>query len=419
MAKKPGEGTLIDIIFYSTNLQNMKKEVFRLLIWVALPLFFACAGEKDNKKDAGAPSEAAFVANPQPVAEQPVTTLSPGDVAPDFRLPGVDGKFYSLADFAGAEALVIIFTCNHCPTAQAYEDRIIAFVNDYKNKGVATVAISPNSPLGLLDEECGYSDLHDDFSHMVIRAQDRGFNFPYLYDGDNQAISIQYGPVATPHAFVFDKARKLTYVGRIDGSEKPGTAQAEDLRAAVDATLAGQPVANPVTKTFGCSVKWGWKLEYTEKFNQEWAARPVTLEELDEAEIRALIKNDTDKLRLINVWATWCGPCVIEYPDLVTIHRMFSGRDFEFISISADKLAQKDKALKFLTSKNSALQNFIFAKDDQYALIEAVDPNWNGALPYTLLVEPGGNIIYAHQGTIDPPAMKKLIVEHPMIGRYY
>jgi peroxiredoxin len=223
----------------------------------------------------------AFQANPRPVAEVDVQTLEIGAAAPDFRLPGADGRFHELADFDDSEVLAIIFTCNHCPTAQAYEERIKALVTDYKDRSVAVVAISPNSPLGLLLEELGYSDMGDTYEDNQTRAADHGFNFPYLYDGDNQQVSIQYGPAATPHAFVFDAERKLRYVGRLDGSEKPGTANAEDLRQAIDAILSGNQVENPVTKSFGCSTKWAWKLEWKEKVNREWGELPVTLEDIE------------------------------------------------------------------------------------------------------------------------------------------
>lgn len=377
------------------------------------------AAEKNKASGDPEKSEGQFTARPQEVPEQEVHTLELGAPAPGFNLPGVDGKFYQLSDFDEAEVLAIIFTCNHCPTAQAYEERIKKVAADYSDKGVALVAISPNSPIGLLPEECGYTDLGDTYEEMKIRARDHAFNFPYLYDGDTHSASIKYGPVATPHAFVFDKNRKLRYVGRIDDSEKPGTGRAEDLRNALDALLEGREVAVPETKTFGCSTKWAWKNEFAVQVNEKWAASPVSLEEIDEAGIRNLLANDSKKLRLINVWATWCGPCVIEYPELVLIHRMFMGRDFEFISLSADNPAQKEKALEFLEEKNSVLKNYIFSKNDKYALIEAIDPEWDGALPYTVLVEPGGRVVYRKQGPVDLLELKRAIVEHPMIGRYY
>ena len=119
-----------------------------------------------------------FVARPQAIPYQETPTLAIGSKAIDFKLPNYDGKFYSLKDFASAKVLVIIFTCTHCPTAQAYEDRMIKVTNDYKAKGVQVVAISPNSPNGLLLEELGYSDLNDDFENMKIRAKEKQYNFP-------------------------------------------------------------------------------------------------------------------------------------------------------------------------------------------------------------------------------------------------
>jgi len=360
-----------------------------------------------------------FIPDPQMVGEVEVQTLKIGAQAPDFRLPGVDGRFYQLSDFKDATALVILFTCNHCPTAQAYEARIKAIAEEYMGRSVALVAISPNSPLGLLLEELGYADMGDTYEDMQIRAGDAEYNFPYLYDGDTHEASLKYGPVATPHVFVFDKERKLRYTGRIDGSEKPGTANAEDLRGAIEAVLTGGSIAEPTTKAFGCSTKWAWKVDWKEKVEKDWREAPVELQGIGVDGVRALLANDTDKLLLVNLWATWCGPCIIEYPEFLRIHRMYKDRDFEFVSISADAPDQKDKVLKFLEKKDSAVRNFIFDLDDQYQLIEAVDPNWQGALPYTLLIEPGGKVIFSLQSTIDPLELKRKIVDHPLIGRYY
>lgn len=386
-----------------------------LLPAVTLSFLFSC-----NQAPNGQDGSQNFKPNPQQVAERPVKTLDIGAQAPDFKLPGVDGKYYSLADFRDASALVIVFTCNHCPTAQAYEDRVKSVAADYRGKGVALVAISPNSPLGLLYEELGYTDLNDDYEAMQQRAKDKQFDFPYLYDGDTQETSLLYGPVATPHAFVFDKQRKLVYQGRLDATEKPGTANAEDLRAALDAVLSGAAVANPVTKTFGCSTKWGWKLEYWEKAEQECKQRPVTLEKLDTTGVRKLVSNtDSGKLRLINVWATWCGPCVMEFPDFIVLQRMYGARDFEFVSLSADKPDKAPRALMFLQEKHAFCPNYIFDSEDKYALIESVDPQWEGALPYTILVEPGGKVIWKSMGTVNFPELKRIIVDHPMIGRYF
>ncbi|QMU27520.1 redoxin family protein [Adhaeribacter radiodurans] len=344
-------------------------------------------------------------------------TLEIGASAPDFSLPGVDGKTYSLKSFANAKILTIIFTCNHCPTAQAYEDRMKVLVTDYKNKGVAVVAVSPNYPQAVALDEMGYTDSGDSFEEMKIRAKDKGYNFPYLFDGETEIMSKAYGPMATPHVFVFDQQRKLQYTGRLDASEKPGSANAEDTRNALDALLAGKPVAVPKTKTFGCSIKWQEKSDWAKKAPLVWAKEPVDLTIIEEADLKALLKNDTDKVRLVNVWATWCGPCVAEMPEFVNINRMYRNREFEFITISADKPDKKDKALATLKRLQASNKNYLWSSEDKYKLIEAIDPQWQGALPYTLLIEPGGKVAYRTQGSIVPMEMKKMIVSK--IGRYY
>ena len=126
------------------------------------------------------------VNQPAIAAPDGFTELQIGDKAPDFDLPGVDGKRYSLKDFADAKLLLVVFTCNHCPTAQAYESRIMQLHADYKDKGVALVAISPNDDQALRLDELGYTDVGDSFDDMKVRANERGFTFPYLYDGETQ-----------------------------------------------------------------------------------------------------------------------------------------------------------------------------------------------------------------------------------------
>lgn len=392
-----------------------------------LPIFLliilaACSTENGNtveERETDSSAEAIFIAKPEEVPEQVVKTLELGMKAPDFKLPGTDGKFHALSDYDDKKVIAIVFTCNHCPTAQAYEERLKKIASDYSDQSFQLITISPNSPIGVLYEELGYSDLGDSYEDMKIRDEVQDFNFPYLYDGDNQKVSLAYGPAATPHCFVFDEERILQYVGRIDASEEPGTANAEDLRNAIEKLLANKAIAESSTKTFGCSTKWGWKTSLRIKADEDWKKKEVNLLECNLDELSKLVKNDSEKLRLINVWASWCAPCRIEYPEFIVIQRMFGARDFEFISVSADKMTKKDDALKFLKSAHSAVPNYIVTNDDKYALIEAIDPEWNGALPYTLLIEPGGIVVWQYQGEVDFQKLKRVIVDHPMIGRVY
>jgi peroxiredoxin len=343
-------------------------------------------------------------------------TLSIGATAPDFKLPGVDGREYSLKDFANTKVLVVIFTCNHCPTAQAYEDRIIKLATDYKDKGVPVVAISPNDPKAVRLDELGYTDLSDSFEEMKVRAKDRKFPLPYLYDGDTQKTALAYGVLATPHVFIFDQTRKLRYVGRIDDAEVKAV-KSHDGRNAIDALLAGKPVPVEKTRVFGCSTKWAEKQEDAKRALAKWDAEPVTLESLDEAALTKLVKNDTKKLLLINVWATWCGPCVAELPEFVTMNRMYGRRPFQLVTISLDDPQKEKETLKVLKEKHVAATNYRSAIKDRDHFADLLDKDWPGPVPYTLVIEPGGKVLYRKSGAVEPLAVKRAIVGY--LGRTY
>ncbi|MBN2476484.1 MAG: redoxin domain-containing protein [Pirellulales bacterium] len=349
-------------------------------------------------------------------APKEVKTLEIGAAAPDFELPGIDGKTYRLKDFADARVLVIVFTCNHCPTAQAYEDRLLRLHADYKARGVALVAVSPNDPRAVRLDELGYSDLGDSLDDMKVRAKDKGFAFPYLYDGDRQETSAAYGVLATPHVFIFDAQRKLRYVGRVDDSEV-GTVQSHDARNAIEALLAGRSVPVETTRVFGCSTKWSAKRKSAAEALKQWDAEAVSLDVIDQAGVKKSAANETKNLRLINVWATWCIPCVEELAELVTIHRMYRNRRFEMITISLDGAKNRERALEFLTKQHVSAKNYVFGSASYDELAESLDPKWPGPVPYTLLIAPGGKIIYRKHDAFDPLEVKKAIVEH--LGRTY
>jgi len=350
-------------------------------------------------------------------ASEKVETLRIGQRAPDFNLPGVDGRNYKLADFADADVLVVIFTCNHCPTAQAYEERIKKMAADYKNKGVAVVAISPNDPRAVRLDELGYSDMGDSLEDMKIRAKDMGYNFPYLYDGDNQRVSLAYGPARTPHVFIFDRQRKLRYVGRIDDSEKPKRVKSSDARNAIEALLKGRKVPVETTGTIGCSIKWASKRESAKQSFERWAKESVAVETVDAKSIKELIKNDSGKLRLVNVWASWSGPSVKQLQEFVTMNRMYRKRDFELITISADSPSRRNRVLSSLKKQQVSCKNYLFNSEDEYQLMAAVDKDLLGGIPYTILIQPGGKVIYRRVGIIEPLELKKAIVGY--VGRYY
>ena len=343
-------------------------------------------------------------------AETKTEPLAIGAAAPDFKLPGVDGRDWSLADLAEAKVLAVVFTCTHCPTAQSYEERLKKIVEDYKGRGVSVVAISPNDPKSVRLDELGYTDLGDSFDDMKIRAKDKAFNFPFLYDGDTETVSRAYGPIATPHVFVFDAERKLRYAGRIDDAERESLVKVRDLRNALDALLAGRQPEVAQTRVFGCSIKWAGKADQVKAWLDKAAQEPVAVELADADALKALRKGNGSKMRLVNFWATWCGPCVTEFPELVEIFRMYRGREFEIVTVSANYPDEKAEVLKFLTKQQASMKNLLWNSDDKNALMDAFEPKWQGGLPYTMLLSAKGEVLFQKDGAIDSLELKRAIV---------
>jgi peroxiredoxin len=335
--------------------------------------------------------------DPQPKA------LEIGDAAPDFSLPGVDGKTWTLADFASSKLLVVAFMSNHCPTAQAYEERLKKLVADYKPKGVGVVAIQPNSPKGLRLDELGYTEYGDTFEEMKLRAREQAFNFPYVDDGDSQKVSRAYGCKATPHVFLFDGGRKLRYAGRIDDSEYPENVKVSDLRNALDAALAGKEIDVPMTKTFGCSTKWASKEDSVKKYMEKLAAEPVTVTPVDEAGIAALRRNESGKLRLVALWSTSRAE---DLPALVEINRMYRHRAFEMVTVAVNSPGDKEAVEKTLKQVQCSAKNLMLAGADQE----------KPSVPATVLVNAEGKVLYKADGRIDSVELKKAIVN--TLGRF-
>lgn len=166
--------------------------------------------------------------------------LSIGDAGPEFvGLTGTDDKPHSLGDYKDAKAVVVVFTCNRCPVAKAYQDRVIAVEKDYKEKGVQVVAICSNRGSG------------ENLEAMKKRSEEAGFNFPYLSDS-TQTAAKDYGATCTPHVFILDKDRKVAYMGSIDDDQN--SPEKHYVRGALDAVLDGKTPDPAVTKQFGCGI---------------------------------------------------------------------------------------------------------------------------------------------------------------------
>src|SRR5437588_4776062 len=337
-------------------------------------------------------------------------TLAIGPSAPDFCLPGIDGHTHCLKDYASSKVLVIAFTCNHCPTAQLYESRIKQLAADYRERGVALVAIEPNNPNAVRLDEMGYTDVGDSFEEMKTRAAYRHFNFPYLYDGETQKVSRAYGPTATPHLFIFDSERKLRYEGRVDNNPREPLVTVKDARNAIDALLANKPVVLAKTPSVGCSTKWLYKEEGRREELAEIERQPVKVQPASAEELKLLRQNQTGKLVLVNFWATWCGPCFKELPDLETTYRMYGHRAFDLVTVSINYPDEQPGVLCALRKQHATSRNLLLCSSEFYAIMSAFDSEWNAAVPYTMLIRPGGEVVYRRQGEIDPLELRRLII---------
>jgi thiol-disulfide isomerase/thioredoxin len=337
-------------------------------------------------------------------------SLPIGSSAPDFSLPGIDGKVHTLGEYAASRVLAVVFTCNHCPAAQRYEDRLKKIDEDYRSKGVTLVAINADNPDAIPLSELTYSDGGDSLADMKARASYRQLQYPYLYDGDTQALSAKFGVDTLPQIFVFDQQRKLKYEGRIDDNVNESQVRARDARNAIDAMLAGSAVPVERTAVLGCKRA---ALSSPSRRQEELAkveAEPVSLKMAGPDELKKLRGNPTGKLLLVNFWATWCGPCVTEFPELQTTYRMYRNRGFDFVSVSSNDPEEKPQVMEFLQKYHSSGTNFQFATPDTFDLQAAFDPAMPAAVPFTVLIAPNGDVLFQQLGELDFLKLRRAIL---------
>jgi len=344
----------------------------------------------------------------QPNLEHPILAI--GSQAPDFALPGVDGKIHKLSEYASAKILAVVFECNHCPVSQLYESRIEKLYHEYKNKGVAFVAINPNNPKSIRLNELGYTDVTDSLDEMKIRTAFRRIEWPYLYDGETQGVSIKFGVVATPHIYLFDQARKLQYQGRIDDNQREELVKTEDARNALEAMLAGKPVPVTDTNAFGCTTKWMSKATGVE---EEWAkiqAEPVTVDMVGPEDLKKLRANAGGKVLLVNFWSTGCTACESQFVDFETTYRMYRLRAFDFVTIATDSPDKAPAVLTFLKKQYASSPNKQFASTDVAALQAAWGAKWKIGTPFTMAIGTDGKVLYQKEGKVDILEVRRAIL---------
>ena len=343
-----------------------------------------------------------------------------GSTAPDFSLPGIDGKVHALGEYAASRVLAVVFTCNHCPASQRYEERLRKIDDDYRSKGVTLVAINSDSPDAVPLSELSYSDSGEALADMKARASFRQLQYPYLFDGATQAVASKFGVETLPHVFVFDQQRKLRYEGRIDDNVNDSQVKSRDARNAVEAVLAGSRVPVERTPVTGCKLATASNPTQRQAEMSKIQSEPVTLKMAGEDELKKLRANPTGKLLLVNFWATWCGPCVTEFPELEITYRMYRNRGFDFVSVSSNDPEEKPQVIEFLQKYHASGLNLQFATPDTFGLQAAFDPAMPAAVPFTVLIAPNGDVLFQQLGELDFLKLRRAILanlpddaEHP------
>ncbi|MFN7948650.1 MAG: redoxin domain-containing protein [Blastocatellia bacterium] len=310
--------------------------------------------------------------------------LSIGQAAPDFALKDVQGKTHALKDYRGKTVIVGFFS-TRCPIVNAYHERIRALTRDYSGRDVVLLGVYPNS--------------NEPLSAIKARAAEQKFTFPVLKD-EGSATADLYHAQSTPEMFVIDRAGTLRYHGRIDNSPELPRVKRHDLRAALDELLAGQPVSVTETRAFGCQIKRGKAVAPVKAAAPVNSAQVVSL--LKPADFARLREQLRGQVLVVNFWATWCGPCVAEFPEFVRIDEKYRARGVKVISISADETAElQSKVVPFIKKQNAKFDVYVQDVDEPEDMIKQFSREWSGALPATFVFDKQGRLTQSFLGIID------------------
>jgi len=298
-----------------------------------------------------------------------------GKPAPDFSLPDVNGKTHSLREFRG-KATVLVFTSTQCSITNAYTDRLKSIVSDYSPKGVSLIAVNSNS-----DE--AVDQIRD---HM----QKNGVGWNVLKDQGGKVAGL-YGAERTPEAFIIDSEGVIRYHGRIDDSFEAARVKRNDLRVALDELLSSRAVSVAETKAFGCQIK-----------REQSTASDSSVSLLKPAELSKLKDDAKGKVLVVNFWATWCGPCVAEFPEFVALDEKYRSSGVNVIGISADEVADlQSKVVPFVRDAKARFPVYVQDVEDPQEMIDRVAKEWSGALPATFVFDRQGTLVYKRLGIID------------------
>ena len=314
-----------------------------------------------------------------------------GAPAPDFKLKDFAGREHSLAELKG-QTVVLGFLGVKCPVSAAYSSRISAIASSFSEKGVTFLGINSNA--------------HESINEIRANAEKSGYVFPVLKDEMNR-VADMYGATVTPEMFVIDNKGILRYHGRVDNASDPARVERQDLKLAIEEVLKGDAPLKPFLKAYGCQIQRVPAAKTTSTSEPTAQPKVSMLKPQDFADLK---KASAGKVLVVNFWATWCAPCVAEFPEFVKLHESYKDKGVRMVSISTDETGDiKSAVIPFLKKQNAGFEVFVSAAADPQDLIDVVDKNWSGALPATFVFDKAGKLVLTKYGIIDRDELIKVV----------
>jgi len=311
-----------------------------------------------------------------------------GNPAPDFTLAGINGKSHALKDYRG-KTVVVSFISARCPISNAYKDRIRAVADEYTKRDVAFLAINSNADESL-DEMRSY-------------AAKNNLAFTILRDEGN-VVADAYAAERTPKVFVIDGEGVLRYQGRIDNSQNPRMVKRNDLREALNEMLSGKPISVAETKALGCLIKRVQDINAAPAKIAPAQAKSADpkVGTLKPADFNKFKDSAKGKVLVINFWATWCGPCVAEFPEFVALDAKYRDKGVKLVGITADDPADvQPKVIPFIKKQKVMFDIILQDTEDPQEMMDLINKDWPGVLPATFVYDKQGKLAYSRFGIID------------------
>ena len=317
---------------------------------------------------------------------------------PRFSLLGVDGKTYTQNSFSNYQNIAVIFYSNHCRVSQKFEKLIIQLSNILANNKSNLILVSPNFENAILPDEKAYSDVGDSFEEMKIRAKKKNFNFPYLYDGENQSLANQMGVKATPHGFLFNKNRKLIYSGRIGDLNKAYDLNSSDLFIAY---LKEKKGINSFfqTKVFGTSIKTREDLHLADKVRKRYSEETIRVTHATQKKLKFFLNHPSESPKLVYVWSNEDKENRDNLLAISSVYKIYRKRGLKVYTVCIGENLNLTK--ETLSMAQLSAVNFLIDGKDFSPLAKYHPNGGEKVTPFTVLLDKNGKIILNNIGFFD------------------